>query len=276
MTTPTGSTYTVTQLSPPAGLENWRIVVPGTTEIDGRRFTVRSLQSTTPETSPGHSLHQHGPGRPGHRGGTSPSPPGRRCGSAWSPARCSAGKPAAGRSWCCATAARAGRRCPPPPTASWSAARPRASPPSSWATRPPAPAAAAGEAGAEDTPSGPNAAPEAAQPLPPRTVPAGATSEPLDLTPYFDDPDGDPLTFAAVSDDASVAIADLPRGSNWLTLRGVAAGEAVVVVTARDPGGGARQPVHDGDGADGSRARGGAARFRRGPCWPARRASRWT
>ena len=34
----------------PAGL-NWRIVVPGTTEIDGRAFTIRSLQGTTPETS---------------------------------------------------------------------------------------------------------------------------------------------------------------------------------------------------------------------------------
>ena len=40
-----------------------------------------------------------------------------------------------------------------------------------------------------------------------------------------------------MSDDAGVAIADLPRGSNWPILRGVAAGEAVIVVTARDPGG---------------------------------------
>ena len=42
-----------------------------------------------------------------------------------------------------------------------------------------------------------NAAPEVAQPLPAQTVLAGTASEPLDLTPYFDDPDGDPLTYAA-------------------------------------------------------------------------------
>ena len=89
-----------------------------------------------------------------------------------------------------------------------------------------------------------NAGPEVAQPLPPRTVLADTTSEPLDLTPYFQDPDGDPLTYAAVSDNAGVAIADLPRGSNWLILRGVAAGEAVVVVTARDSHGAeASQPM---------------------------------
>ena len=88
-----------------------------------------------------------------------------------------------------------------------------------------------------ETPPGTNAEPEAAQRLSPLTVRAGETSEPLDLTPYFDDPDGDSLTYTAVSDDPGVAIADLPRGSNWLVLRGVADGEAVVVVTARDPDG---------------------------------------
>ena len=80
-----------------------------------------------------------------------------------------------------------------------------------------------------------NAAPEAAQPLPAQTLLVGETSEPLDLTRYFHDPDGDPLTFAAVSDDSSVAVAEVAAGGNELTLRGVAVGEAVVVVTARDP-----------------------------------------
>ena len=80
-----------------------------------------------------------------------------------------------------------------------------------------------------------NAAPEAAQPLPPQTLLAETTSEPLDLTPYFHDPDGDPLTFEAVSDNAGVAVAEVAEGGSELTLRAVALGEAVIVVTARDP-----------------------------------------
>ena len=80
-----------------------------------------------------------------------------------------------------------------------------------------------------------NAAPEAAQPLPTPTVLAGTTTEPLDLTPYFHDPDGDPLTYAAVSDNAGVAIAEVAKGGSQLTIRAVEAGEAVVVVTASDP-----------------------------------------
>ncbi len=236
VTTPTGRTYTVTQLSPPAGL-NWRIVVPGTTEIDGRTFTVRSLQGTTPETSQGHrftSTGQEGldivvqPPIAGQvRVCLEPTPllreeAGRRpllvlrySGTGWTPLP---------------TTTDGGLVCGTTSIFSafvlgYEAAGP-------------------GGGGRRDTPSGTNAAPAAAEPLPPRTVPAGATSEPLDLTPYFDDPDGDPLTYAAVSDDAGVAIADLPRGSNWLTLRGVAVGEAVVVVTARDPDGAeASQPM---------------------------------
>ena len=81
-----------------------------------------------------------------------------------------------------------------------------------------------------------NAAPEVAQPLPPQTVPLGTPSEPLDLTPYFDDPDGDPLTYAAVSSNPEVATAGV--AGDLLTLTGVAAGSAVVTVTARDPHGG--------------------------------------
>ena len=67
-----------------------------------------------------------------------------------------------------------------------------------------------------------NAAPEAAQPLPTQTVLAGTASEPLDLTPYFHDPDGDPLTYAAVSANAEVATAGVV--GNLFTLTGVAAG----------------------------------------------------
>ena len=82
-----------------------------------------------------------------------------------------------------------------------------------------------------------NAAPEVAQPLPPQTLLTGTASEPLDLAPYFRDPDGDPLTFAAVSDSAGVATAELAEGGSQLVLRAVTAGAAVVTVTARDPWG---------------------------------------
>ena len=62
---------------------------------------------------------------------------------------------------------------------------------------------------------------------------AGTTSEPLDLTPYFHDADGDPLTFAAVSADPGVATADVV--DDLFTLTAVAPGTVVVTVTARDP-----------------------------------------
>ena len=77
-----------------------------------------------------------------------------------------------------------------------------------------------------------------AQPIPPQTVPVGDTSAPMDLAPYFEDPDGDPLTYTASSDDVSVVITNLPRGDSRLTLYGVAGGDAVVTVTASDPHGG--------------------------------------
>ena len=142
LTTPTGSTYTVTQLSPPAGLD-WRIAVPGTTEIDGRTFTVRSLQGTTPETSPRYAFTSTGqegldivvyPPLAGQvqvcleptsllrrEAGGRPLLVLRHDGTGWTP-------------------------LPTPPTAAWCAARPRTSPASSWATRPRAGAAPAGAA----------------------------------------------------------------------------------------------------------------------------------
>ena len=227
MTTPTGSTYTVTQLSPPAGL-NWHIAVPGTTDIDGRTFTLRSLQGTTPETSPRYAFTSTGQEgldilvRPPLAGQTQvclePTPLLRReaggrplrvlrySGAGWTPLP---------------TSTDGGMLCGT--TSGFSA----------FVLGYEAP----GSAEPPVTPPGTNAAPEAAQPLPPQTVRAGETSEPLDLTPFFHDPDGDPLTYAGVSDDAGVAIANLARGSSRLTLHGVAAGEAVIVVTARDPHG---------------------------------------
>ena len=229
VTTPTGDTYTVTQLSPPAEL-NWHIAVPGTTDIDGRAFTLRSLQGTTPETSPRYAFTSTGqegldilvqPPLAGQtqvcleptqvlrrEAGSRPLRVLRYSGTGWTPLPTSTD----GGMLCGATrgfsAFVLGYEAP-----------------------------TAGPADPPGTPPGTNAAPEVAQPLPPQTVPAGETSEPLDLTPYFHDPDGDPLTFAAASEDVGVVIANLARGSSRLTLYGVAAGEAVVVVTARDPHG---------------------------------------
>ena len=75
VTTPTGDTYTVTQLSPPAEL-NWHIAVPGTTDIDGRAFTPALAAGHHPRDLAAVRIHQHGPGRPGHRGATAPRRPG--------------------------------------------------------------------------------------------------------------------------------------------------------------------------------------------------------
>ncbi len=54
----------------------------------------------------------------------------------------------------------------------------------------------------------------------------------LDMTPFFDDPDGDPLTYVAAVTDSAVAEAGV-RGSA-LTVTGLAKGTATVTVTATD------------------------------------------
>ena len=81
-----------------------------------------------------------------------------------------------------------------------------------------------------------NSAPVVVEPLPPQVVAPGASSAPLELSAYFRDPDGDPLSYGAVSDAPGVVVAEVEGGR--LVLRGVSAGEAVVVVTASDPYGG--------------------------------------
>ncbi|MYC19221.1 MAG: hypothetical protein F4X67_11545 [Gemmatimonadales bacterium] len=57
----------------------------------------------------------------------------------------------------------------------------------------------------------------------------------IDAAPWFRDPDGDALTFAARSLDAGVARVTV--GGDRVTVEGVAAGSATVEVTARDGGG---------------------------------------
>ena len=83
-----------------------------------------------------------------------------------------------------------------------------------------------------------NEPPRVVQPFPDQVVTAGSSAASLDLTPFFEDPDGDPLTYAAVSDDAGIALAEVPDGGSRLTVRGVTAGAAVITVTAHDPYGG--------------------------------------
>jgi len=57
----------------------------------------------------------------------------------------------------------------------------------------------------------------------------------VDVAAYFADPDGDTLTYSAVS--SSVANATAAMVGSTVTVTGVAAGSATVTVTARDPEG---------------------------------------
>lgn len=80
----------------------------------------------------------------------------------------------------------------------------------------------------------PNRAPEAVGTIPDRTVVAGRTTT-LDVASYFRDPDGDALTYTPSSSNADVATAT--ASGSAVTVGGVAAGEATITVTARDPDG---------------------------------------
>ncbi|MCY4399149.1 MAG: hypothetical protein OXE96_07425 [Gemmatimonadetes bacterium] len=76
--------------------------------------------------------------------------------------------------------------------------------------------------------------PEAAGSIPAQTLAAGQATS-IDLMPYFTDPDGDALAFAATISDASIATVSV--SGNILTIAGVESGMAVVTVFASDPGG---------------------------------------
>ena len=80
-----------------------------------------------------------------------------------------------------------------------------------------------------------NDAPVAVSAIPDQSLDEGGAYAVLDLTPYFEDPDGDALTYLAGSSDpglAAVAVA-----GSMLTVTPVGYGQAFVEVTARDPGG---------------------------------------
>jgi hypothetical protein len=80
-----------------------------------------------------------------------------------------------------------------------------------------------------------NDAPEAVGAMPDQSLDEGGGSVALDLAPYFEDRDGDPLTYSASSSDPGVAAVAV--AGSMLTVTPVGYGEATVEVTARDPGG---------------------------------------
>ena len=79
-----------------------------------------------------------------------------------------------------------------------------------------------------------NQAPRAAGTIPEQVVEVDSAVA-VDVAAYFTDPDGDTLTYSAVS--SSVANVSVTVSGSTVTLTGVAAGSAVVTVTARDPEG---------------------------------------
>lgn len=80
----------------------------------------------------------------------------------------------------------------------------------------------------------PNREPVAAGRIPGRSVePQQAVT--VDVSPFFDDPDGEVLSYSAASSNRGVATAAVAGAT--VTLTGVAVGTASITVTATDPGG---------------------------------------
>ena len=79
-----------------------------------------------------------------------------------------------------------------------------------------------------------NRAPVAAGAIPSQTMIAGESAT-VNVSSYFNDPDGDALAYAAATSNA--AVASVSVSGSTLTIAAVAPGTATVTVTARDPGG---------------------------------------
>ena len=79
-----------------------------------------------------------------------------------------------------------------------------------------------------------NRAPRAVGTIPALMLAPGDTAT-VDASQYFTDPDGDALTYTAMSSNSSVATASV--SGSTVTITAVAAGSATITVTARDPGG---------------------------------------
>ena len=80
----------------------------------------------------------------------------------------------------------------------------------------------------------PNRAPEARGEIPAATLEVGDTLM-LEMSPYFSDPDGDTLTYAATASRAGIF--DVAATGGAVTLEALARGAATIAVTATDPGG---------------------------------------
>lgn len=92
----------------------------------------------------------------------------------------------------------------------------------------------AAEVGFTVTVEQPNRAPEVADMIPAQTMTVGDTAK-LVVSMYFTDPDGDELSYEAVSADTGIAEA-LAMGDTVM-IAAMSAGEITVAVTASDPGG---------------------------------------
>ena len=85
---------------------------------------------------------------------------------------------------------------------------------------------------------GPNRAPVAVGTIPVQTLSHGGNAATVDLSGYFSDPDGDKLTYTAVSSDTSKVTASVSDATLTIAISTVtAAGQTTVKVTASDPGG---------------------------------------
>ena len=80
-----------------------------------------------------------------------------------------------------------------------------------------------------------NRAPTASGAIPEQALTVNGAAVTMDAAPYFVDPNGDPLTYSAVSSNAAVVTTSVSGSTVMLTP--VSAGDATTTVTARDLGG---------------------------------------
>ena len=80
-------------------------------------------------------------------------------------------------------------------------------------------------------------APLLTEKFPNQTLTMGISSKPLDLSEYFRDPDGDPLTYAVWPQDTAVVRIAKAGSRITITIEPQRVGSTEVIVEARDPGG---------------------------------------